>query len=129
MSAVVGGHVVADVSEAMQNERFFAQFMQSMGVLATLFMDEEIGARARQLSSEVTEGLKPEEWVRALVDESKAQAMDELIEYGYPWHRPSDRTSPHSQTEQYWAGAGDADDTWRGIFTGNRDRYRKVGAE
>lgn len=128
MSTTIAGHVVYDVSEAMQKERFFPQFMQAYGVLATLFLDEEIGERARQLSGEVTEGLKPEEWVRAFADEAKAQAMDLLIDYGYPWHKPEGR-SRLEQTEDYWKGAGDADDTWRGIFMGNRDTYRKVGTE
>lgn len=128
MSTAVAGHVVYNASEAMRNETFFPEFMQAYGVLATLFLDEEIGERARQLSAEVTEGLKPEEWVRAFADEAKAQAMDELIEYGYPFHGGVNALTGQ-QGADYWRGAGDADDTWRGIFMGNRDRYRKVGTE
>jgi hypothetical protein len=89
--------------------------VQCFAFLAELMLDDEIGAEVRERAKGYPQ---PEETLDKIRNEAKAEAMDSLLEYGYPMR------DDHAGTRDFFRGQDVADEWWREEFALRARVYR-----
>lgn len=96
-----------------RHEEALGKMMQLAAALVAIMMDPETGPVARDITSDFPSPVKILQKERNI---ARAQAMDSLLELGWPYHE--------GLTYSNREGADIADQFWRTEFTNRAEMYR-----